>query len=222
VVGQVLSSGRPVADSDVDCVYQLFRQSKALDKRTLPVSIARTRLPGLVHARVHRNCRMLPSIADGVAQYLDPGAAFTGHRMPGTLAGGLTRVEVDETTEVAALATALRELLADYEPQDIVVLSPFGGRGSLAARVLRGSGKTPDETWLRKQLAHEGGAGRVRWFSISKFKGLDADAVVVTDLGDTAREWVESTGHSWDDVRYVAESRAKYRVVVLEESSPVE
>jgi hypothetical protein len=180
------------------------------------VEVARSRMPGLVHARVRRNCRMLPSIADGVAQYLGPGAAFTGHRMPGTLPGGLTRVEVDETTEVAALATALRELLADYEPQDIVVISPFGGRGSLAARVLRGSGKTPDETWLRKQLAHDGGAGRVRWHSISKFKGLDADAVVVTDLGDTARDWVESTGHAWDDVRYVAESRGKYRVVLLE------
>jgi hypothetical protein len=62
----------------------------------------------------------------------------------------------------------------------------------------------------------------VRWFSISKFKGLDADAVVVTDLGDAAREWVESTGHSWDDFRYVAMSRAKYRAVLLEESSPVE
>ena len=36
LVGQVLSTGRPVAESDVDYAYQLFRQSKALDKRTLP------------------------------------------------------------------------------------------------------------------------------------------------------------------------------------------
>lgn len=184
------------------------------------VSVARSRLPGLVHARVRRNCRMLPSIADSVSRYLDQGLKFTGHRMPGTLPGGFTRVEVDETTEVAALASALRELLAEYEAEDIVVLSPFGGRGSLAARVLRGAGKTPDETWLRKQLAHEGGAGRVRWFSISKFKGLDADAVVVTDINDTARDWVVSTGHSWDDFRYVAESRAKYRAVALEGAPP--
>lgn len=180
------------------------------------VSAARSRLPGLVHARVRRNCRMLPAIAGSVAGYLDPALRFTGHRMPGTLPGGLTRVPVGEATETAALATALRELMADYEPQDIVVLSPFGERGSLSARVLNGGGRTPDETWLRKQLAHDGGAGRVRWFSISKFKGLDADAVVVTDLDADARSWVESTGHAWDDVRYVAESRGKYRVVVLE------
>ncbi|MBB5633303.1 hypothetical protein BKA04_001526 [Cryobacterium mesophilum] len=186
------------------------------------VSVARSRLPGIVHARVRRNCRMLPSIADGVSRYLDPTFTFTGHRMPGTLPGGLSRVPVGDATETAALATALRELLVDYEPEDIVVLSPFGGKSSLAARVLRGSGRTPDETWLRKQLAREDGAGRIRWFSVSKFKGLDADAVVVTDLDADARDWVESTGHSWDDVRYVAESRGKYRVVLLEGPSLVE
>ncbi len=180
------------------------------------VSVARSRLPGIVHARVRRNCRMLPSIADGVSRYLDPAFTFTGHRMPGTLPGGLTRVPVGDDTETAALATALRELLADYEPEDIVVLSPFGEKSSLAARVLRGSGRSGDEVWLRKQLVREDGAGRIRWFSVSKFKGLDTDAVVVTDLDADARDWVESTGHSWNDVRYVAESRGKYRVVLLE------
>lgn len=186
------------------------------------ISVARSRLPGIVHALVRRNCRMLPAIADGVSRYLDSALRFTGHRMPGILPGGLTRVSVGETTETAALATALRELIADYEPQDIVVISPFGEKSSLAARVLAGSGRTPDETWLRKQLAHDGGAGRIRWFSVAKFKGLDADAVVVTDLDADARDWVESTGHVWDDVRYVAESRAKYRVVLLEGLLPVE
>lgn len=180
------------------------------------VGIACSRLPSLVHARVRRSCRMLPAIADSVSHYLDPAFKFTGYRMPATLPSGLTHVEVDTTTEVAALASTLRDLLAEYEAEDIVVLSPFASRGSLAARVLRGSGKTPDETWLRKQLANEGGAGRVRWFSISKFNGLDADAVLVTDINDAAREWVESTGHSWDDFRYVAGSRAQYRAVVLE------
>jgi hypothetical protein len=111
-------------------------------------------------------------------------------------------VPAGELTEVGALAGALRDLLKEYEPEDIVVLSPFGENSSLAARVLRDSSKLPEAVWLRKQLAHEGGAGRIRWFSVSKFKGLDADAVVVTDLDADAREWVESTGHAWDDVRY--------------------
>lgn len=183
------------------------------------VAAARDRLPGIVHARVRRNCRMLPSIAKGVGRYLDPQSQFTGHRMPNTIAGGTTTVAVDPTSETAALAAALRELLEDYMPEDIVVLSPFGATNSLVARVLHGSGRTSDETWLRKQLAHEGGAGRIPWFSISKFKGLDADAVVVTDLNPDSRAWVESAGHSWDDFRYVAESRGKYRTILLEGGS---
>lgn len=36
LVGQVLSTGRPVSEADIDYAYQLFRQSKALDQRTLP------------------------------------------------------------------------------------------------------------------------------------------------------------------------------------------
>lgn len=179
------------------------------------VRIAQKTLPTFVHARVRKNCRMLPSLAERVAEYLG-GDAFTGHRMPRTLPGGFERVVVDESTEVPALAAALRGLLAEFDPEDVVVLSPFALRGSLAARVLAVGGKTADESWLRKQLARDGGAGRVRWHSISKFKGLDADAVVVTDLNPTSREWVESTGQSWEDWRYVAESRGKYRVIVLE------
>ncbi len=112
-----------------------------------------------------------------------------------------TPAPVGEATLVAALAPTLRELLDDYLPLDIVVLSPFGATNSLVARVLHGSGRTVDETWLRKQLAHEGGAGRIPWYSISKFKGLDADAVVVIDLNPDSRAWVESAGHSWGDFR---------------------
>gem|GEM_PF-5985042 len=64
-------------------------------ERESSVSVARTHLPALVHARVRRNCRMLPSIADSVSKYLDPAFTFTGHRMPSTLPGGFTRVEVE-------------------------------------------------------------------------------------------------------------------------------
>lgn len=36
IVGQVLSTGLPLPSSEIDYAYQLFRQSKALDKRELP------------------------------------------------------------------------------------------------------------------------------------------------------------------------------------------
>lgn len=36
IVRQVLSTGRPLTDGDVDTAHRLFRQEKGLDERTLP------------------------------------------------------------------------------------------------------------------------------------------------------------------------------------------
>jgi len=72
-----------------------------------------------------------------------------------------------------------------------------------------------DERWLRKQLQAEGLPGKIRWRSVFKFKGLDADAIVVTDLGADAKDFVAGEGLEWRDLLYVALTRAKYRCIVL-------
>ena len=118
-----------------------------------------------------------------------------------------------------ALAVALRGLLTHHEPDDIVVLSPFGERTSLVGELLTRSEKSADERWLRKQLAHDGGAGRIRWSSIFKYKGLDAEAVVLTDIDDRAREFIEGRGLDWSDLLYVGVTRGRYRCVVLRGAS---
>lgn len=118
--------------------------------------------------------------------------------------------------ETAALATALRHLLQHHEPDDIIVLSLFGERKSLVGAFLARSERSRDERWLRKQLAVDGGSGRIRWRSIFKFKGLEAEAVVLTDVNDSGREFVESLGLDWSDLLYVGMTRGKYRCTVLE------
>lgn len=75
--------------------------------------------------------------------------------------------------------------------------------------------KSQDERWLRKQLQQEGSTGRIRWRSVFKFKGLDADAVVLTDLNDDAKAFAASQGLDWNDLLYVGLTRAKYRCAVL-------
>ena len=69
---------------------------------------------------------------------------------------------------------------------------------------------------LRKQLAHDGGAGRIQWRSIFKHKGLEAEAAVITEVGDAAREFIAASGFDWDDLMHVGATRRKYRVVVVE------
>lgn len=57
--------------------------------------------------------------------------------------------------------------------------------------------------------------GRVRWGSIFKYKGLDAEAVILTDIGDDGLAFAVKEGLSWFDILYVGLTRARYRCVVI-------
>ncbi len=69
--------------------------------------------------------------------------------------------------------------------------------------------------WLRANLGTVDGC--VRFGSIAKLKDIEADAVVVTDVGADARNWAMGCELSWDNLLYVALTRAKYRAVVVEQ-----
>ena len=176
---------------------------------------AKSLIPDLVHVRVRRNCRAVPGLTSGAEAMLGQSIGYTRHRVAKSVAGGLTKVEIAGGNETGALASALRALLVDHAPEDIVVLSPFAAKRSLAGRFLARSEKTQDERWLRKQLQSEGLPGKIRWRSVFKFKGLDADAVVISDLGQDAKDFAASQGLEWRDLLYVALTRAKYRCVLL-------
>jgi hypothetical protein len=115
------------------------------------------------------------------------------------------------------LAGALRLLVEKHGLNEVVVLSPWGSR-SLASRVVEGavssSAHAADVRWLRGVLGS--GPERVQFGSISKLKGIETGAVLLTDVGAVGREWAERHDLDWDDLMYVALSRAKFRAVVLE------
>lgn len=195
-----------------DARQQIMR---TVEDRVDPFAVAKAWLPGLVHVRLARNCRNVRAITDG-AQKMLPGQSlgFTGHRMPEGVPGGLS-VRDASADETGALSTALRELLQEYSPDQVVVLSPFAGHRSLVGRFLGRPERTRGERWLRKQLESGDGTGRIRWRSVFKYKGLDADAVVLTDIGETAKAFTAEHGLSFSDLLYVALTRAKYRCIVL-------
>ncbi|MFT4156386.1 MAG: AAA family ATPase [Microbacterium sp.] len=58
-------------------------------------------------------------------------------------------------------------------------------------------------------------SGRVLWGSIFKYKGLDAEAVILTDIGDDGLAFSKAQGLSWLDILYVGMTRARYRCVVV-------
>lgn len=180
-------------------------------------AVAKAWVPDLVHVRLARNCRNAEPIIRG-AQSLMPkdSFGFTGFRMPKGVPSGF---EVRNTNgkETEALVEAIRDLSKEFSPDQIVVLSPFAENRSTVGRFLSRSEQSRGERWLRKQLETPDGEGRIRWRSIFKFKGLDADAVVLTDIGDTAKEFTTEQGLSLMNLLYVALTRAKYRCIVLTE-----
>ena len=195
-----------------DSRQQIMRRA---DDHVDAYTIARKRVGDLVHVRVRRNCRSVPELTSGVEALIGQTLGFTGHRVARSVPGGLVPVAIADGNETSALASALRDLLKDHEADDIVILSPFAAKKSLVGRFLARTEKSQDERWLRKQLQQEGSAGRIRWRSVFKFKGLDADAIVLTDLTDEAKDFVASQGLDWNDLLYVGLTRAKYRCAVL-------
>lgn len=174
-------------------------------------------LPDLVQARIRRNCRQAPRLVAESEAIVGRPFGFTFHRLAQAAAGSAERITVTAGNEPAMLAGALKLLVSQYSADDIVVLSPWGAR-SVASRVMGDEADGPehasDRRWLRAHLGE--GPGRVRFGSISKLKGIEADAVVITDVSLAAQEWADSHDFDWDDTLYVALSRARFRAVILE------
>jgi superfamily I DNA/RNA helicase len=139
------------------------------------------------------------------------------HRLPSSIEGGLEVFLSKPGKETRALTQVLRELLREYRPQDIRVLSPFGFNSSLVGKLFTREAQSADERWLKSTLRNPvGDLGEIRWRSIAKFKGLESDVVVITDFNHQAREFIEGTGKGIGEVLYVGISRAKHKCVVIQ------
>lgn len=192
---------------------------------------ARALLPGIVHVRLRRNCRMSPALAKAIGKRFYFGDRFINHRVPQNTEGGLDIIPVEPGQEVKTLAKTLRSLQEHYLPANIVVLSIFGLKQSLSRLILepeRSNGtitESADLKWIQKQLRTDtipeagiepASGAKIRWHSIFKYKGLDADAIIITDVSVKGVEFAHTAGLELDDTLFVGMTRAKYRCVVLD------
>lgn len=169
----------------------------------------RSRAPRLASHKLIQNCRNLPRIGYQVnlLSRLQP-----GYKQFRRLDDGIDPIfwqyQVGQD-QSALLAAAIRGLKTEgYELNEIVVLSPQRD-GSTAA--------TTSDPWLRQILkpadALTARPGQVRYSTIHAFKGLEAPAVVVTDLDCAA------TTDNFDSLLYVGLTRATDRLIALIEAS---
>lgn len=172
--------------------------------------LLRKQSPQLVSRKLTENCRNLPRIGYQVnlLSKLDPGYQRFRRQDDG-VDPTLVPYEVGED-QSEQLVQAIRQLREDgFELNEIVVLSPLRS-GSTA--------ETTTDRWLRQVLrAAEGERprpGQLQYATIHAFKGLEAPAVVVTDLD---RRVVPS----FESLLYVGLTRATDRLIALIESGTI-
>jgi hypothetical protein len=193
------------------------------DKEQLanPFDVAKFLVPDLVHVRLRTNCRNVPELTSQMAPWTGLKIDIVKHRLPSSIEGGLEIVVSKPGKETKALAQVLRDLLKEYRPQDIRILSPFGFNSSLVGTLFSRDAESADERWLKNILRNPvGDLGQIRWRSIAKFKGLESEVVVITDVNAQAMEFIEGTGKSLGEVLYVGISRARHKCVVIRLDEP--
>ncbi|OQQ25926.1 nuclease [Prescottella equi] len=167
------------------------------------------RAPRLSSHKLMQNCRNLPRIGYQVnlLSRLQPGYQRF-RRLDDGIDPIFHQYQAGQD-QSALLAAAIRSLKADgFELNEITVLSPQRD-GSTAA--------TTGNPWLRQILKPADGLpprpGQVQYSTIHSFKGLDAPAIIVTDLDQAA------TSDSFSALLYVGLTRATDRLVALIETT---
>ncbi|MFI7640595.1 ATP-binding domain-containing protein [Nonomuraea sp. NPDC049400] len=159
------------------------------------------RVPSFFQPVLHHNCRNTPRIGQAAAQLTGLGNVYKKFRRPDD---GINVEYVKYTSpdeQELKLAQALDLLKKDhYPPEQIVVLSPRakGAASECANPALRERLK-PYEIASAKQTGYT---------TIHAFKGLDAPAVIVTDIES-------AEGAEAEALLYVALSRGADRLIVL-------
>ena len=184
-----------------------FERQAIFDSETGPGRL-RSRAPYLSTHKLMQNCRNLPRIGYQVnlLSHLQPG--YQKFRRQDDGIDPIFRQYQAGQDQTTLLTTAIRGLKDDgYELSEIVVLSPLRDASTAA---------TTRDPWLRQILKPADGlaarAGQVRYSTIHAFKGLEAPAVVVTDL-DAA-----TTTDNFDSLLYVGLTRATDRLIALIEA----
>lgn len=166
------------------------------------------RMPGLMTLRLDKNVRSTPEVARFVAELLGEPTLYSEHRRSDDDQVSVERhtfTTMDEQQRL--LADAVERILSEpFTVRELVILSPYARERSAAGQAL--ANPATDARLTSRLGTSIDDSTRIRWGSIHEFKGLEAPAVILTDVDP-------SKGYH-RDLLYVGASRATDRLVVLE------
>ncbi|MFZ4079362.1 MAG: NERD domain-containing protein [Microbacteriaceae bacterium] len=200
---------------------QIMRAGDEVD----PFEVAKSHIGDLVRVRLTTNIRNSAALGRQIRHVTGLPDRDEKFMLDGDVVGVGGALTVRSAKDDRAQATALRKeldrLLTEFQPNEIRILSPFGTR-SLAYKLMFEPGESKDARWLKTKLRQEGGGGggAIRWRSISKFKGLESDVVIITDINEEAEAFARESGKTLNELLYVGMSRARYHVVLIGSKVP--
>lgn len=199
-------------DFDHQVIYRRHATAENADGDEAPDARATVlrRIPGLMTLRLDKNVRTTPEVARFVAELIGEPTLYSEHRRSDDDQVSVERhtfTTMDE--QLHLLADAVERILSEpFTVRELVILSPYARERSAAGQALA---KPATDARLTSRLgASIDDATRIRWGSIHEFKGLEAPAVILTDV-DLSKQYHR-------DLLYVGASRATDRLVVLEHS----
>ncbi len=170
------------------------------------------RLPSLVQLQLRSNVRTTPEVGRFVAELIGEPTLYSEHRRSDDDQVSVERLTFSTMDEQQRLlADAVERILSEpFTVRELVILSPYrADRSAVGMALSSGAADARLTSRLAPAVAGTGieDSTRIRWGTIHEFKGLEAPAVILTDI-DLAKEHHR-------DLLYVGASRATDRLVVL-------
>lgn len=168
-------------------------------------AVLEDRCPRMPSYRLTLNCRNLPRIGYFVNEMTRMKPGYVEHRRKDDYVDPVIEGFTDVAGQEEQFVSALANLRKEFDLEEIVVLSPYK-ENSLIARSV-----DPWISDIRSRLTSPSPrAGKINYCTVQAFKGLEAPAVILTDLGD-------SIADAYESLLYVGMTRATDRLVVLAE-----
>ncbi|MEO0024952.1 MAG: hypothetical protein RL196_1393 [Actinomycetota bacterium] len=178
---------------------------------------AKSQLPNLTHVGLNTNCRQAPALSRAIHKLLGWPDSRLRHRLTDDLPSKLEVFSTTADRQAKDLAKVIKGLLVDYAPDQIRVLSIFGAKQSAAARLFdEAETHSKELRELKAQLKHpKSKVGPIHWRSVGKYKGLEDEVIVITDVSLASAAWLASRGQSLENQLYVGLTRARSHAVLL-------
>jgi superfamily I DNA/RNA helicase len=190
------------------------------------LEIARIFFPHMFHVVLRTNVRQAPGLVESIYALLKRPNPFRRNLLSEKNVGSVkiykikagATEEKTKDSELKKLAEVVQDLLNDYHPSSIRVLSPYGEQKAALVRAFS-LGDTHSQVVrdLKKITKHSSNPdGQIRWRSIMKYKGLDSDVIIITDINYESKAFAEDRLKiSLDDLLYMGMTRARFQVVLL-------